>query len=509
MKNPFPSNSKYFSSVLYIALLVISTSTLNASDVTFSFEIVDKNKAYAGESNKKTLSQASSQREKNNNNQKEPPLAKLPSENEKPFALRQTKNTKADQEHGNHSEVIELNPKTTKFEKLLMLIEAAPELSSALADIRISEGNIARLQANTKPVISLSTSGNFPITSSLEPGDRGYRTDKRFIDVTGNLRQTVFDFGKNAHLVKSEEKTKKAKEVAYEIKRRMLLFEALQFGIDISTSEQLLAEIDIAIDANTKRLDTEKKRYLSGSGTVASVKDISLLQVENLNKKQLEEYSLKNTKQLFKTQFGEEIENYLEEMSEYFAQLPAQITQDFFPLELEEIKKLEIQLEAIEEEILAVEKSNHPNLSLSITANSYDISSESLSEYEILGGLTISKPILDGGLSKSERSILLSQRKIALARKDQKVRALNEDWENNKSEYADTKQKVDNLNFQIYELSEKLQFLDMLAKGTTSKSTELAEIEDRIFSLKREKITLDWQLKNIIIRSLLLSEVLI
>ena len=509
MKNPFPSNSKYFSSVLYIALLVISTSTLNASDVTFSFEIVDKNKAYAGESNKKTLSQASSQREKNNNNQKEPPLAKLPSENEKPFALRQTKNTKADQEHGNNSEVIELNPKTTKFEKLLMLIEAAPELSSALADIRISEGNIARLQANTKPVISLSTSGNFPITSSLEPGDRGYRTDKRFIDVTGNLRQTVFDFGKNAHLVKSEEKTKRAKEVAYEIKRRMLLFEALQFGIDISTSEQLLAEIDIAIDANTKRLDTEKKRYLSGSGTVASVKDISLLQVENLNKKQLEEYSLKNTKQLFKTQFGEEIENYLEEMSEYFAQLPAQITQDFFPLELEEIKKLEIQLEAIEEEILAVEKSNHPNLSLSITANSYDISSESLSEYEILGGLTISKPILDGGLSKSERSILLSQRKIALARKDQKVRALNEDWENNKSEYADTKQKVDNLNFQIYELSEKLQFLDMLAKGTTSKSTELAEIEDRIFSLKREKITLDWQLKNIIIRSLLLSEVLI
>ena len=134
-----------------------------------------------------------------------------------------------------------------------------------------------------------------------------------------------------------------------------------------------LAEIDIAIDANTKRLDTEKKRYPSGSGTVASVKDISLLQVENLNKKQLEEYSLKNAKQLFKTQFGEEIDIYLEEMSEYFAHLPLQITQDFFPLELEEIKKLEIELEAIEEEILAVEKSNHPNLNLSITANSYDI----------------------------------------------------------------------------------------------------------------------------------------
>ena len=458
MNNPFSSNSKYFSSVLYIALSVISPSTVNASDVTFSFEIVDKNKAYAGESDKKTLSQASSQSETNNNNQKESPPAKLPYENEELFALQQTKSTQIDQEQGNNPEIIKLNPKTTKFEKLLMLIEAAPELSSALADIRISEGNIARLQANAKPTVSLSTSGNFPITSSLEPGDRGYRTDKRFIDVTGNLRQTVFDFGKNAHLVKSEEKTKKAKEVAYEIKRRMLLFEALQFGIDISTSEQLMAEIDIAIDANTKRLDTEKKRYLSGSGTVASVKDISLLQVENLNKKQLEEYSLKNAKQLFKTKFGEEIDIYLEEMSEYFAHLPAQVTQDFFPLELEEIKKLEIELEAIEEEILAVEKSNHPNLSLSITANSYDISSESLSEYEILGGLTISKPILDGGLSKSERSILLSQRKIALARKDQKVRALNEDWENNNSEYSDTKQKIDNLNFQIYELSEKLHF---------------------------------------------------
>tara|TARA_B100000963_G_scaffold316461_1_gene296269 strand:- start:158 stop:1687 length:1530 start_codon:yes stop_codon:yes gene_type:complete len=509
MKKPFFSNVKYFSSVFYIALSVISPSTVNASDVTFLFEVAEKNKAHTGEPDKKTLSQASGQSGKNNNNQKEPLLAKLPYANEKPFVLQQTNNIKTDQERGNNYEIIELNPKTTKFEKLLMLIESAPELSSALADIRISEGNIARLQANTKPVFSLSTSGNFPITSSLEPGDRGYRTDKRFIDVTGNLRQTVFDFGKNAHLVRSEEKTKKAKEVTYEIKRRILLFEALQFGIDISTSEQLLAEIDIVIDANTKRLDTEKKRYLSGSGTVASVKDISLLQVENLNKKQLEEYSLKNAKQLFKTQFGEEIDIYLEEMSEYFAQLPAQITQDFFPLELEEIKKLEIELEAIQEEILAVEKSNHPNLSLSVTANSYDIFSESLSEYEILGGLTVSKPILDGGLSKSEKSILLSQRKIALARKDQKVRALNEDWENNKSEYSDTKQKIDNLNFQIYELSEKLQFLDMLAKGTTSKGTELAEIENRIFSLKREKTTLDWQLKKIIIRSLLLSEVLI
>ena len=96
----------------------------------------------------------------------------------------------------------------------------------------------------------------------------------------------------------------------------------------------------------------------------------------------------------------------------------------------------------------------------------------------------------------------MSQRYIALARIDLKVRALNEDWENNNSEYSDTKQKIDNLNFQIYELSEKLQFLDMLAKGTTSKGTELAEIENRIFSLKREKITLDWQLKKIIIRSL-------
>ena len=66
MKKPFSSNSKYFSSVLYIALSVISLSTANASDVTFSYEIVDKNKAYASESDKKTLSQTSSQSEKNN-----------------------------------------------------------------------------------------------------------------------------------------------------------------------------------------------------------------------------------------------------------------------------------------------------------------------------------------------------------------------------------------------------------------------------------------------------------
>ena len=74
-------------------------------------------------------------------------------------------------------------------------------------------------------------------------------------------------------------KQKKAKEIAYKIKRRMLLFEALQFGIDISKSEQLLAEIDIAIDANTKRLDTEKT-ISERSGIVASVKDIRYLRLK-------------------------------------------------------------------------------------------------------------------------------------------------------------------------------------------------------------------------------------
>ena len=36
---------------------------------------------------------------------------------------------------------------------------------------------------------------------------------------------------------------------------------------------------------------------------------------------------------------------------------------------------------------------------------------------------------------------------------------------------------MDNLNFQIYELSEKLKILEMMAKGSTSQGTELASLK--------------------------------
>ena len=91
----------------------------------------------------------------------------------------------------------------------------------------------------------------------------------------------------------------------------------------------------------------------------------------------------------------------------------------FFPSELDEIRKLQIELDAIDEEIFAVEKTNHPNLNLSspqIVMTFY----ESMSEYEILGGLTVSKPIFDGGLNKSQKSVLLSQKLIAKSKVEQR-----------------------------------------------------------------------------------------
>ena len=100
------------------------------------------------------------------------------------------------------------------------------------------------------------------------------------------------------------------------------------------------------------------------------------------------------------------------------------------------------------------------------------------------------------------------QKLIAKSKVEQRVRTLNEDWQNNISEFSDSNQKMDNLNFQIYELSEKLKILEMMAKGSTQ-GTELAKLENRIFSLKREKIALDWKIKKVVIRSLLLSEELI
>ena len=227
MKKSLFTNVSHFFLFLSFALSVTSPGMVNASDVTFSFEVVDKEERRETGTDKNRLSKTYSQGKNITINQKEPPHNPWVDRSQKTPKLEKPENSKQVLDHLN----TELALETTKFEKLLLLIDATPELSSALADIRISEGNIARLKANSKPVVSLSTSGNVPIASSLEPGDRGYRTDKRFIDITANLKQTVFDFGKNAHLVNSEEKTKKAKEIAYKIERRMLLLSLLNLAL--------------------------------------------------------------------------------------------------------------------------------------------------------------------------------------------------------------------------------------------------------------------------------------
>ena len=366
----FPKALAFFFCIVF---LVSPPINADDSEVIFSFEVIDeKTSSLQNTSNVATVEKKTSA-SKDQNFDNKPATDQLIVNEQAVIQKNEEPNI-----HSTFEANLKLEPeqhglKLGSPEKLIELIEKSPELLSALENIQVSRGKIAKLEANFKPQIALSTSGNVPLISSLKPGDRGYRTDKRFVDLKADLTQTLFDFGKNSHLISAEERRKEAKEIEFEAVKRLLFFEAIEFGINVSRSERLLSALNFAIDANTKRLDIEKRRYKRGSGTVASVRDISLIQVENLNQQQLLEFEIENSKKLFKAKFGDEIDTYIIEINSFIDQIPLELKDHFFPSELDEIRKLQIELDAIDEEIFAVEKTNHPNLNLSLTANSYDI----------------------------------------------------------------------------------------------------------------------------------------
>ena len=75
------------------------------------------------------------------------------------------------------------------------------------------------------------------------------------------------------------------------------------------------------------------------------MRDISLIQVENLNQQQLLEFEVENSKKLFKAKFGDEIDTYIIEINSFIDQIPLELKDHFFPSELDEIRKLQIELE--------------------------------------------------------------------------------------------------------------------------------------------------------------------
>jgi outer membrane protein TolC len=143
---------------------------------------------------------------------------------------------------------------------------------------------------------------------------------------------------------------------------------------------------------------------------------------------------------------------------------------------------------ALNSELNSIQSENMPQINMSATAIIYDVT-RGLSEYELYGGVTLTMPLFDSGLSSVRQSDLLHKYKI----QDDMIDALNQDkslalnkliknYQDLQIEYNNAQQKHTNLSEKLAQLILRMAVVDESLFTKLQTQLELANTKRSLLS---------------------------
>ena len=133
-------------------------------------------------------------------------------------------------------------------------------------------------------------------------------------------------------------------------------------------------EASRALDASLEKVkdtrETEKKRYLSGTGTGFHTK-LDLIAIDLINEKQLLRHEIELNTTNFKNKYGEKIDKYLKIITNKSLDPIKNIAQPKIE-QLDSVRIFDPEIAALDSDISSREKINKPSINLNVTSNFYD-----------------------------------------------------------------------------------------------------------------------------------------
>ena len=388
---------------------------------------------------------------------------------------------------------------------LIILAENTPEVLEAKSAIDLNEWEIAKLESNLGPKVSIATSGGYKITSNLPRTHRRFSDDDSFLDASVKLSKRLFDSGFTKQQVSAETLRQKANVLRYKLSVNQALFEALSIGYNVLNLKQGIKKLDVALDKLKEYRLIEEKRFLSGTGISSNIKELDLLAIDLINEKQLNQFQLNLEIQKFQDKFRDDIEKYLITM-ERMTFVSSLSPENMEMKNLDSVYVFDIEALALERDLLATKRSNFPKFDIDVTTDFYDFQKDGTRNYEINGGLNVSIPIFDSGMVKSQINSISVQKKIVLNQRQKTLQRLESKNEDISKKREDVLQQLQTIQLKMENLQEKIEQLKMQSTNIKSSSLQIAQTDMRNLSLERQLGEMFWKEKLLNLDHALLFE---
>ena len=394
-----------------------------------------------------------------------------------------------------------------------------PNVVEKANEVKLKGMDVEQIIAENGLKVNLSTRSKLPLLYNVDDNDnvtRASSLDKTYFDGVITFEKNLYDFGVVENKINAERLREKGLNLEYLEVFEKTLQKLLNTVNDVSRANAVFDHLESHIVLVNESIDKIKLRFSSGIGTLMEVRQAQLLlldletQAQNLYKERYSSLTI----------LREEFDISAADLSV----IEAVITQFIDGLELNDQNLSSVIYKAIEynrsKEIINAEKyalessldglqsEIMPQINMSATAIIYDVA-HGLSEYELYGGVTLTMPLFDSGLSNAKKSNMLHKLKIQNdvidALNQNKSLALNKLIKN----YQDLQIEFDNMQQKQVNLTEKLSQLEQRMKVVDEGLLTKLQTQIDLSKTKRNLLAYPFYMNSLTINFWALNEKLI
>ena len=394
-----------------------------------------------------------------------------------------------------------------------------PNVVEKANEVKLKGMDVEQIIAENGLKVNLSTRSKLPLLYNVDDNDnvtRASSLDKTYFDGVITFEKNLYDFGVVENKINAERLREKGLNLEYLEVFEKTLQKLLNTVNDVSRANAVFDHLESHIVLVNESIDKIKLRFSSGIGTLMEVRQAQLLlldletQAQNLYKERYssltilrEEFDISSADlssiEMVITQFIDGLELIDQNLSSViYKAIEYNRSQEIINAEK---YALESSLDGLQSEIM-------PQINMSATAIIYDVA-HGLSEYELYGGVTLTMPLFDSGLSNAKKSNMLHKLKIQNdvidALNQNKSLALNKLIKN----YQDLQIEFDNMQQKQVNLTEKLSQLEQRMKVVDEGLLTKLQTQIDLSKTKRNLLAYPFYVNSLTINFWALNEKLI
>jgi outer membrane protein TolC len=403
---------------------------------------------------------------------------------------------------------------TTELSLVSSSVSKHPSVVEKANEITLQGISVDQILAEDGLKINLSTNGKLPIKHSKGLNlSRADDLDRDYMDGVVTFSKNLYDFGINDYKVDAEKSRKEALKLEYFQVFEVTLQKLLNTVNDVAKSNVVLTDLELSIAMVKVSIDKIKRRFTSGIGTLMDVRQAQLLLLDLETQMQTLQRDHNTKLVILRDEFGlaQSDLRIVNQTIDQFNKVLIKTRQGVGSMISKAItyqrsmQIIDLEKSALNSQIKSLKSENMPQLNATITGIAYDVT-RGLDEYELYGGINLSMPLFDSGLSNIKQRGLTHRVKVqsdilgALNQdKSLTLNKLTKDYKNLQIEYNSALQKQVNLSEKLTQLTQRMAVVDegLLTKLQTQLQLDKTQRDILAYPYYMQSLNIDyWSLNE-------------